>query len=122
MKLNLSELEELMKNIVQGEWKYDGEHFIICNSYPYPAENIKLTQYVNQPEGELIVALVNSFPSILRTIRCYEQAIEKVRKMRTRIEVMPDWYDPLDTRVNRQWTDQRDSILASLDKALKEIE
>lgn len=99
MKSNLTELEELAKIHPQGEWSREFE-----------------------------VELVMTFPSILQTIRCYEDAIEKVREMDIKDHEMPrsnevsqKFFDGWNTS-SKHWRSLRNSILSDLDKKLSEIE
>ncbi len=122
-KLNLQHLEELYKNATQGKWGQDpsggldfGDTFICSHDTHGGCQQV--AEADSCPDIDFTVALHNAFPSILKTLKVYEEAIEQVREMEecgagvcnhnpTREDFVGNW---------NSWKNQRDSILKDLEE------
>jgi len=132
MTLNLQHLEDLYKNATQGEWGQDpsggldfGDTFICAHDTHGGCQQV--AEADSCPDIDFTIALHNAFPSLLKTLRAYEEAIEQVRGMEVAninideaIEGLED-LDNITAKVNHLWELKRDSILQDLDEATKEI-
>ena len=90
-----------------------------------PKLNLSLLEelYKDDDVREFNYAIRKDFPSILKTLRAYEQAIEKVRDMdNIRLTCLCVEGAEAHRQTEDFWRAKRDIILNSLDKALKEIE
>jgi len=130
MTLNLQHLEELYKNATQGEWiikdysKYDSKMnqeitlADLADSERIIGGHSERPGVMSVEDAELIVALHNALPKILKTIRAYEEMVENVRGMYVQGIDCEFWgCEPLRTAIEAR----RDSILKYLDEKLKEV-
>ena len=115
LKLNLKELEELMKKALPS-WNDE-------NAYV----NRELSEEERRSEKKATQEIINASPSILKTLRAYESAIESLRGM----EVNPFCSERLSKcgcreelhsmqyEILNSLDTQRDSILTQLEKELE---
>jgi len=79
--------------------------------------------FTSSDDESFVLDLIQAFPSILKTIRAYESAIEKVREMDVfaslvQSHINPDY--PID--LCQEWRSKRDTILKILDDQFNSIE
>lgn len=125
MKLNLIELEELAKKTSPIPWS----HFTDKRNWLCDAQRRSVADVESKKDKDFIKHLVNAFPSILQTLKAYEEAIERLNSIdlcyvdhtETRECNMTICHKCVVNNTSNFWRSERDTILQDLDNKLSKI-